>query len=86
MRQFKALTAKHAKKGRRVREGIPGSLLQLLKLGLKSFPETGIPRYRGYPSPPRIFGIIELEENLGKIYVLQSLAGKILSRKDLLLT
>jgi hypothetical protein len=35
------------------------------------------------PPPPRISGIIELGENLQKIYGAQSVAGKILSRNGL---
>jgi len=39
--------------------------------------------FRGYPSPSRSTGIIELRENLEVIYGAQELRGKILSRKDL---
>jgi hypothetical protein len=37
----------------------------------------------GYPSPPWSIGIADLEEILDLIYGLQSLRGKILSRKEL---
>lgn len=41
------------------------------------------PEVSAYPPPPRCIGIIALEGNREVIYGLQSLAGKILSYKDL---
>ena len=37
----------------------------------------------GYPPPPVIFGIIDLEENLKVIYGAQAFTGKILIAKNL---
>ena len=37
----------------------------------------------GYPPSPRVFGIMDLAENLEKIYGAEQLTGKILSPKEL---
>ena len=47
------------------------------------FPVLGRVADRGYPSPPWSIEIIELGEIIDLIYGLQSLMGKILSRKGL---
>ena len=55
----------------------------VLGFGEKRVPFWETDGFWGIPPPPRISGIIDLEENREIIYGAQQLAGKILIRKEL---